>query len=81
MNWLRSILKSRYVTYLESEIERLRADNRSLMDAMLIDKGLTPLTPRESRPMPIFKGKMLPSQYRAKMEAQTVPVTVSDGKN
>jgi hypothetical protein len=65
--------KSRYVLYLEQEIERLRFELRAWQDAALIKEGLPPLTPRAPKPPQRSTGKMLPSQFIRKMTAWAKP--------
>ncbi len=61
--------KSRYTRHLESELERLRAELRLWQDAALVREGLPKLTPREDKQLPQVKGRMLPSIWRARLEA------------
>jgi hypothetical protein len=60
--------KSRYVKYLEGEVERLRTENRDFMNALLLKEGLPALGPREVKSqVKSTTGKMLPSQFIGKM--------------
>lgn len=70
-DWL---TKSRYTRHLEDEMERLRGENRKLMDAILVAKGLPPLTTREPKPLPHTSGRVLPSQFIRKRERQSQPI-------
>lgn len=64
------LTKSRYTRHLESELERLRAELRLWQDAALLREGLPRLTPREDTPLPQVKGRMLPSMWKARLEAR-----------
>lgn len=64
---VRRACRSRYVIYLESELERLRLDNSRLYDALLVKHGQPPLTPRESKPQIVRSGRPLPSQAARRM--------------
>jgi hypothetical protein len=59
--------KSRYVLFLEQELERLREELRRWQDAALVKEGLPALTPRAPKPPQRSTGKMLPSQFIRKM--------------
>lgn len=69
-NW---ITKSRYTCYLEQELERTRAELRQWQEIFLTEQGLPKLNPSEARPLPKMHGRILPSQFRAKLEAFTMP--------
>lgn len=61
--------RSKYVAYLESEVERLRVELARWQDAALIREGLPPITPREPRTLPKLRAKVgLPSQWIRKMQ-------------
>lgn len=64
------MLKSRYVKHLEAERERLLLREQQLIDALLRANGLPVLTPREDKPLPQVKGRMLPSLWKARLEAR-----------
>lgn len=68
-NWL---TKSRYVVFLESEVSRLQKDNRELVNALLSANHL-PMLPREESQVapPRMRQKLLPSQYRERLERFT----------
>jgi hypothetical protein len=71
---VRSFFRSRYVTYLEAEISRLRIDNSRLYDALLVANGKPPLTPRIANPTPIRpNGKSLPSQVAMRKSIDSIP--------
>jgi hypothetical protein len=72
-NFLDSLTKSRYTCYLEQELERYRLDNQRLLNALLESHGLPHVTPSELKPLPIMRGKMLPSQWKDKLERATMP--------
>lgn len=81
MNW-RNWFKFRYTLFLEQERDRLLAELRLWQDAALISKGLPKLTPREVAPLPQTKPRMLPSQWRAQIEARhPEQEKKSDGQN
>lgn len=69
MTW-RNWFKSTYTLSLEAERDRLLAELRLWQDAALISKGLPKLTPREDKPLPQVKARMLPSQWRSQIEAR-----------
>jgi hypothetical protein len=62
MTWLARVARSRYVRLLEQEVERLRAENRALVNSLLgtagfppvsldeeLRRGVTPMTPVRRR--------------------------------
>lgn len=69
--WFRKAFKSNYVSYLETEIERLRAELLRWQNATLNREGLPPLIPRETKPQQVRTGRPLPSQYLRAMSART----------
>jgi hypothetical protein len=53
LNWLREILQTRYVGLLESEVVRLRAENRALTNSLLGTAGFPPVDyPEAPKPLP-----------------------------
>ncbi len=42
-NWLRRFVQTRYVGLLEGEVQRLRAENRALMNSLLGTAGFPPV--------------------------------------
>lgn len=69
MNW-RNWFKSTYTLSLEAERERLLAELRLWQDAALVREGLPKLTPRDMKPLPQMKPRMLPSQWLARIAAK-----------
>ncbi len=54
LNWLREILQTRYVGLLESEVVRLRAENRALTNSLLGTAGFPPVDyPEAPKPLPL----------------------------
>ncbi len=43
MNWLRHLFESRYLRLLEEEVDRLRAENRALVNSLLGTAGFPPV--------------------------------------
>lgn len=68
------------LAFLEDEIARLRKENRELLDAMLITKGLPKLSPSETKSLPRLASRPLPSQWRRRIEALAVPGTDREEK-
>ena len=51
LNWLHKLLQTRYVGLLESEVARLRAENRALTNSLLGTAGFPPVEyPEPARP-------------------------------
>ena len=44
INWISRHARSRYVRLLEQEVERLRAENRALMNSLLGTAGFPPVS-------------------------------------
>ncbi len=54
LNWLHKFLQTKYVSMLESEIARLRAENRALTNSLLGTAGFPPVEyPEPVKPPPI----------------------------
>jgi hypothetical protein len=72
----RWLTTSRYCSHLESEISRLQQENKDLTNALLCASGL-PMLPSHAPavPLPKMRQRMLPSQYKAKMENFTLEKT------
>lgn len=68
MNWeaVRNFFRSRYVLWLESEVERLRDENRSMLNSLLVKAGVNPV----DLPKPIPRGgrRMSRHQFQAQLE-------------
>jgi hypothetical protein len=74
--------KSRYVLYLEQELERTRDELRRWQDAALIKEGLPALTPQVKAPMQKQASRPLPSQWKRHMAKwTTLTGKPSDVKN
>ncbi len=67
-------------TERDAEIERLRVEVRLLMDTLLKANGLPTIHPVSHDPLPISKGRVLPSQWRRAMEAKSDEATNSKDK-
>lgn len=53
VDWLKQLLKTRYVGMLEGELQRLRAENRALMNSLLGTAGFPPMEfPSAPAPQP-----------------------------
>lgn len=54
VNWLRQFFQTRYVGLLEGEVQRLRAENRALMNSLLGTAGFPPVEfPQAPVPQPL----------------------------
>ncbi len=75
MAWLSELRRFVFfrLSFLEDEVARLRIENREILDAMLVAKGLPKLTPSEVKPLPRLASRPLPSQWRRRIEALAVP--------
>jgi hypothetical protein len=55
LEWLERRFKSAYLRLLESEVERLREENRQLVNSMLVSHGMpgieSPRLPQDMRPV------------------------------
>ena len=49
LDWLAQVFRSRYVALLEEEVERLRAENRALINSLLGTAGFPPLELSEGK--------------------------------
>ena len=47
MTWLARHARSRYVLMLEAEVERLRGENRALVNSLLGTAGFPPISPED----------------------------------
>ena len=75
-NW---IAKGRYTCYLEQELERTRTELRQWQEIFLTEQGLPKLTPTAPQTLPKTHGRMLPSQFKAKLAAFTMPKEKQNG--
>ena len=73
------ITKSRYTCYLEQELERTRTELRQWQEIFLTEQGLPKLTPNTAQPLPKTHGRMLPSQFKQKLSAFTMPKDKPNG--
>ena len=65
----------------DSEIERLRTEVRLLMDTLLAANGLPRLNPVVHDALPVTKGgRMLPSQFKRKMEQMSEEAVLAKDK-
>jgi hypothetical protein len=54
LNWLRLFFQTRYVGLLEGEVQRLRMENRALMNSLLGTAGFPPVEfPSAPPPQPL----------------------------
>jgi hypothetical protein len=54
LDFVRHLLRSRYVGLLEGEVTRLRAENRALMNSLLGTAGFPPVDfPEVPKPQPV----------------------------
>jgi len=67
---IRSFLFFR-LTYMEAEVAWYKAELEKWQNALLQSKGLPQITPREPKPIVKPKSRLLPSQWRNKVEAFT----------
>jgi len=59
LNWLHKFLQTRYVGLLESEVARLRAENRALTNSLLGTAGFPPVEYPEPAKPPATGGPRL----------------------
>jgi hypothetical protein len=56
IEWLKSIMRAKYVRLLEEEVVRLRAENRALMNSLLGTAGFPPVEfPEAPKPVPLSR--------------------------
>src|SRR5262249_24217972 len=66
------LTRSKYTLYLEKEINRLREENRQLLNTVLKANGLPTMpSTKPPEPMPKMRTRMLPSQWKARFEHLT----------
>lgn len=77
VSWIVRIFRSRYVMLLEEEVERLRADNRALVNSLLGTAGVPPIEDSRSAgpqrriiPSPAVRGRRSWHQIAAWREAE-----------
>lgn len=69
--WLKSLFRSRYELYLETEVLRLREENRELVSSVLVQAGFAPLpSKRVPQPQAPIRGHQVPSQWKREREAR-----------
>lgn len=51
LNWLKQFARTRYVVLLEEEVDRLRAENRALVNSLLGTAGFPPLNFPDAPPV------------------------------
>jgi hypothetical protein len=51
LDWIRQFSHTRYVALLEEEVDRLRAENRALVNSLLGTAGFPPLNFPDARPV------------------------------
>lgn len=83
LDWLKQLLKTRYVLILEGEVQRLRAENRALMNSLLGTAGFPPVEfPEAPAPQPLPRlRKRSWHQIRAWREAGAVREAVSGNES
>ena len=88
LHWLRKTLQTKYVAMLEEEVareraenDRLRAENRALMNSLLGTAGFPPVEyPEPAKPQPLPRlRKRSWHQIRARREADAARDSVSGG--
>ena len=58
LNWLRTLLRTKYVGLLEGEVTRLRAENRALTNSLLGTAGFPPVEfPEPPKPQPVPRSR------------------------
>ena len=69
-DWLKTFFRSRYVLWLEDEVERLRQENRSMMNSLLVRAGVQPVdTPK---PAPRLNRRLTRHQQQVQFEREWV---------
>lgn len=69
MNWAdiwHRLTTTRYVAMLEDEVERLRQENRAMMNSLLVRGGVQPI----DTPPPTPRVGRRPSRYQRQMEIE-----------
>ena len=83
LDWLKQLFKTRYVAMLEGEVQRLRAENRALMNSLLGTAGFPPVQfPEAPAPQPLPRlRKRSWHQIRAWREAGAAREAVSGNES
>lgn len=68
--WLKTLFRSRYVLWLEDEVERLRTENRSMMNSLLVRAGVQPVD--VPKPVPRVGRRMSRHQFQSQIERDFV---------
>lgn len=69
MNWhalWRRLTTTRYTMRLEDEVERLQAENRGLMNSLLVRAGVQPI----DTPKPVPRPGRSPSRYQRQVQIE-----------
>ncbi len=82
LEWLERKFKSAYLRLLESEVVRLREENRQLVNSLLVSHGMpgiqNPVAPQDMRP--VKKPSWLDYKRRKEKQASIPPVIVAAGQ-
>lgn len=68
--FLSAVFRSRYVTYLEQELERERTINMQLTNSLLANAGMPQINQGPRKPQAPIQGRLTPSQARRANEMQ-----------
>jgi len=82
LDFLKALVRSRYVGLLEGEVTRLRAENRALMNSLLGTAGFPPVEfpePPKPQPVPRLRRRSW-HQIQADREAAAVGERVTSGQ-
>ena len=80
LEWIERRFKSAYLRLLESEVERLREENRQLVNSMLVSHGMpgieAPRLPQDMRPV----RRATWADYKRRKEKETaLPTIITPG--
>jgi len=67
MNWLRQLFKSAYVSTLEADVERLRQENRAMLNSLLGTAGIGPVDFPKEAPKPVNAPRRMSMFQRQRM--------------
>ena len=67
-DWLKTLFRSRYVLWLEDEVERLRTENRSMMNSLLTRAGVQPID--VPKPIPRGPRRLTRNQFQVRLERE-----------